>query len=116
MNQKQFNPIPYSNRLRNSIAIHDKIISIRNVKEFAILERSPSLEGLTGITFSIPITHSDADIINQSGIATVESHTASGTLVFTRKCFYDNYKMIDLILDILMRYETAQKEPSQHLA
>lgn len=103
------------NRLSNSIFVKEKLISVRSNNEFAILERQTNQDGLTCITFSIPLTANDVDIINQSGIAQVTQYSSSGTLVFTRKSFYDSHKMIDLITDILIKYET-KTEALQHLA
>ena len=98
-----------------TIEIGEKLISVRFKKEFAILERQPNESGLMCITFSIPLTARDADIIDKSGIAEVKQFTTSGTLVFARKSFYEPYKMVDLITDILTKYET-KKETLLHLA
>ena len=100
---------------QNTIEVGEKLISVRGSREFAILERQPNESGLMCITFSIPLTSRDADIIDQSGIAEVKQFTTSGTLVFARKSFYEPYKMTDLITDILTKYET-KKEAHLHLA
>lgn len=84
------------------------LIHIIRDDEFAILDRAPNSKGLQGITFSTPITSVDADVIDKSGIAHVVKYSASGTLAFSRKSFFDNAKMIDLILDILQRHEAKQ--------
>lgn len=109
MTEQRFRTLGMQNRLRNSILVREDIICVRNEREFAVLQRYPNAEGLTGITFSIPLTMQDADIINKSKIAQVEHFTESGTLVFTRKSFFENTLMIDLITDILIKHERQQQ-------
>ncbi len=97
-----------------SIIVKPFLIHISIGNEFAILDRKQSEKGLQGITFSTPISSRDADIIDKSGIAHVARFTTSGTLAFSRKAFYDNSTMTDLIIDILKRHE-AKHQPAQHL-
>lgn len=96
----------------SSRQIGDKLITVRYLDQFAILERRPNSDGLICITFSIPLTSHNADLIDGSGIAEVKKFSKSGTLVFTKKSFYDSYKMMDLITDILIKHE-QQKRTSQ---
>lgn len=103
----------YLKEIKNKIEIRssligENLISVRNIDEFAILERRPNAEGLTCITFSTPLTAHDADLIDRSGIVEVIKFSKSGTLVFTRKSFYENNKMIELIFDILNRHEKTE--------
>ncbi len=93
--QRKHNPV-------ESMANH---IMISNEQHFAVLEKRPNSTGLQGVTFSFDITQSDAGIINKSGIARVEVFGASGIIAFTRKSFYENSKMVEIIIDILKRYE-----------
>lgn len=80
-------------------------IMISNEVHFAILEKRPGSNGLQGITFSVDISEKDSNIINNSGIAQVEILGASGIIAFKRKSFYENSKMIEVIIDILKRHE-----------
>ncbi len=96
-----------------TVGIGQTQILINNIKEFAVLQRSPNANGFIGITFSIPLAAKDADYINNSGIVTVHRFTADGTMVFTRKDFYDPYLMVDLILELLIKYEANTQAPQQ---
>lgn len=96
-----------------TVGVGQTQILINNIKEFAVLQRQPNENGFFGITLSIPLTAKDADYINNSGIVTVHRFTADGTMVFTRKNFYDPYVMIELILELLIKYEANTQAPQQ---
>ena len=86
---------------RNSVDVKENHILITNIQQWAILDKRPNANGLQGITFSSDISAKDISIINSSGIAQVQTHNTSGTIAFTRKDFYTNSKMYELIIDIL---------------
>ena len=109
MTKEQIKHPSIFNQLQDSVSVRGALISIRAKEEFAILRRNANEDGLIWITFSIPLTVHDTDIIDKSGIAEVKKFSKSGTLVFTRKSFYEPFKMIDLIRDILMKYEAKEK-------
>lgn len=100
---------------RKTVGIGQTHILVNNIKEFAVLQRQPNENGFFGITLSIPLTGKDADYINNSGIVTVHRFTQDGTMVFTRKDFYDPYVMVELILELLIKYE-AKTEATQQPA
>ena len=94
--------------MKSETIIKDHVIQIIYGDEFAILERKPNHDGLQGITFSIPILPRHADLLDKSGIVEVVKYSASGTLVFRRKSFYETHLIIELITDILEKYEAQR--------
>lgn len=94
---------------RKTVVVGQTHILINNINEFAVLQRRADERSFYGITFSIPLTAKDADYINNSGIVTVHRFSISGTMVFTKKDFYDTHIMIDLILELLIKYEAKQE-------
>ena len=89
----------------NPVETTSNHIMISNDNHFAILEKRPNVDGYQGVTFSINIARQDIDVIDKSGIAQVMSPGESQVLFFTRKSFYENSKMVELIIDILKRHE-----------
>lgn len=92
--------------MKKDILLKEKLALIICGSEFAILQREANEDGLTGITFSIPVTARIADLLNQSGIITVQQFSGDGILTFRRRDFYQTVLMIELIFDILEKYET----------
>lgn len=91
------------------ILIKEHLVHIMRGSEFAILQRTPNDEGMLGITFSIPATPCMADLLDKSGIVETVNYSYSGTISFRRKNFYETHLMIELIIDILEKYETNKE-------
>lgn len=89
----------------NTVLIQKNHILINSDTQFAVLEKRLNTKGYQGVTFSIPLTASDANIVSTSGIAQVITFSESGTMLFKRKDFYSNDTMIEIIIDILSRHE-----------
>lgn len=90
-----------------SVTIRDHLVHVKYGEEFATMTRKCEKQT---ITFSTQIKSAFADIIEQSGIAEVESvNIEESTITFSRKCFYETHVMAELILDILMKYETENE-------
>lgn len=92
--------------MKKDIIVKEKVVLILCGSEFAILQREANGEGLTGITLSIPGTPKIADLLDQSGIVVVQQYFADGILTVKRLGFYQLTLMIELIIDILEKYET----------
>lgn len=95
--------------MKKNVFIKDSVILINCDDEFAVLQRNVDSNGKQGITFSIPINGRTADLLNSSGIVEVESYNSDGLLVFKRRNFYEATLMIDLITDILDKYQYEKK-------
>ncbi len=91
--------------MKSQIIIKPHLIYIESEHEFAVLQKIPNDEGLQSITFSCEISLKDADIIEKSGIAEVESIKTDGILIFRSKSFYETHLMCQVITDILKRHE-----------
>lgn len=88
------------------ILIKDHIVQVKNLDDFAIMTRQPDSEGRRKIIFSIPLIASYADIIENSGIASVRSINYDECVIyFSPMSFFETYLMIELISDILLRHE-----------
>jgi len=84
------------------IEIRDHIVHVIYGEEFATMTRS----GKQTITFSIPLIPAYADVIENSGIAEVESINFEESMItFQRKSFYETHIMAELIIDILSKHE-----------
>ena len=59
--------------MKSEIVIKPHLIYLEYENEFAILQKDPNDEGLQAVTFSHEISALDADIIEKTGIANVES-------------------------------------------
>lgn len=87
--------------MKKEVIIKENIVFVACGNEFAIFERHDNSKGLRSITFSIPVKPQMTDLIDKSGVADVQKYSASGTMVIRPKTFYENYKMAELIADIL---------------
>lgn len=94
--------------MKKEILIKEKLVLMICGDEFAILQREANDDGMIGVTFSMPVTPKTADLLDQSGIVTVQQFSGDGILIFKRRDFYQLQLMIELIIDILEKYETEQ--------
>lgn len=94
--------------MKKEIIIKEHIIHIICGNEFATFDRNPNEDGLQGVTFSFSISPKAADIIEKSGIAEVCNYKKSGTLVFKKRWIYETHLMIEIISDIIEKYELEQ--------
>lgn len=94
--------------MKSEIVIKPHLIYLEYGNEFAILQKDPNDEGLQAVTFSHEISALDADIIEKTGIANVESFRSDGVLLFIRKPYYETHIMCEIIIDILKRHEPKQ--------
>lgn len=88
------------------IIIRDHIMHVQRGNEFATMTRRPGVDGLIKITFSIPMKGSYADIIDGSGIATVDNiNYDECSISFSALPFFETHLMAELIADILSKHE-----------
>lgn len=92
--------------MKKDIIVKEKVVLILCGSEFAILQREFKDEGMIAITLSIPVTPKIADLLDQSGIVAVQQYSEDGILTVKRRDFYQVSLMIELIIDILEKYET----------
>lgn len=97
--------------MKKDILLKDKLALIICGSEFAILQREANDDGLIGVTFSIPVTQKMVDLLEQSGIITVQQYNGDGIMTFKRRDFYQLHLMIELIIDILEKHETESHIP-----
>jgi len=88
------------------IEIRLHIVHVKYGTEFATMTRQPDSDGLRKITFSIPLRGVYADVIEGSGIASVDTiNYDECTITFRSLPFYETHLMSELITDILKRHE-----------
>lgn len=88
------------------IIIRDHIMHVERGNEFATMTRRPDANGLRKITFSIPMKGSYADVIDRSGIATVDNiNYDECSISFSALPFFETHIMSELIADILSKHE-----------
>lgn len=86
------------------IIIRDHVILVSYGNEFATMIRRPDSNGLRKINFSIPLKGAYADIIENSGIASVQSiNYDECTITFLALSFYETHLIAELITDILKK-------------
>lgn len=89
-----------------NIDLRPNIIHLNYGSEFATMTRRANENNQHMIIFSTPITATDADVINNSGIAEVKEISFDNqTIMFSRCSFYETHLMSELIVDILKRHE-----------
>ena len=89
------------------ILIRDHVIHVSYGNEFATMIRRPDSDGLRKISFSIPLKGAYADVIENSGIASVQSvNYDECTITFLALAFYETHLIAELITDILQKHET----------
>ena len=87
------------------IIIRDHLVHVIYGEEFATMTRNKCKQVNT---FSIPLIPAYADIIENSGIAEVESvNIEDSTITFHRKSFYETHIMAELIAYILEKNEIS---------
>lgn len=89
--------------MTQNIIIKENVVLVEYGVEFAVFARRPDDNGLQGITFSMPITPHDADLIESSGIVEVVGYKISGLISFRRRPFYETYLMAEVVIDILKK-------------
>lgn len=94
--------------MKKEIFIKENIILVQCGNEFATFTRRPNDENVQTISFSIPITTKDVELLEQSGIVEVENYSALGQLVFKRLNFYETHLMAELITDILQKHHEKE--------
>ncbi|WP_352423456.1 hypothetical protein [Proteiniphilum sp.] len=90
------------------ILIRDHIVHVKFGNEFATMIRQPDSNGLRKINFSIPLRGAYADVIEGSGIASVDNiNYEECSITFRSLPFYETHLIAELITDILKKHETS---------
>lgn len=95
--------------MKKEVITREKIIIISYGDEFAILTRKPVRQAMQAVTFSIPVTAQMSDYLESSKIVKVQSYTVDGMLFFERRFGYDNFIMIEILMDLLERKHNENK-------
>lgn len=96
------------------IIIRPHLMIVKVGSEYATMRRNPDKNGLRKISFTCPVYASNADMIEESGIAQVESiNLENCTITFRALPFYETHLMSELITDIIQKNEKKAAQENE---